>query len=227
MHRGTSVTSMTACITWAIRAASSAPGTPALTSSTAAPAATWSMASWRTMSKSPCCRAASTFLRPVGLIRSPMITVGRSRRMVTVWLGDESVVVTALVIRFLQTVDKNGRRSGLAHVYNFNDERLHGLQQRLFGNLGDLERAAPVAGVFAEKGVEGQDKATGLGDGRGNGGHGAFDVGGEHGEANAALARAHHLQKDLEDVRLGDNADRHAVADDDNAADLVIDHDAR
>ncbi len=57
--------------------------TPALTSSTMAPASTWATASASTMEKSPATIAAASFLRPVGLMRSPITQNGLSKPMIT------------------------------------------------------------------------------------------------------------------------------------------------
>ena len=65
MHRGTSTSDITVCITCASKTGSSAPGTPALTSITATPALTCELASRRTISKFPSRKAAKTALRPV------------------------------------------------------------------------------------------------------------------------------------------------------------------
>ena len=66
---------------------SSAPDTPTLTSNTWAPAATWFWASRCTRLMSPASRAAANFLRPVGFMRSPIMTTGWSWPMITSWLG--------------------------------------------------------------------------------------------------------------------------------------------
>ena len=56
---------------------------PALTSSMCAPAATCASASASTVLKSPAFISSASCLRPVGLIRSPIITNGRSKPMTT------------------------------------------------------------------------------------------------------------------------------------------------
>ncbi len=50
---------------------------PAFTSSICAPASTWARASTITVEKSPAFISSASFFRPVGLMRSPMITNGR------------------------------------------------------------------------------------------------------------------------------------------------------
>ncbi len=65
---------------------------PALTSSMWAPASTWARTSLSTRLKSPAAISAASTLRPVGLMRSPMITNGRSSPITTVRVADETMV---------------------------------------------------------------------------------------------------------------------------------------
>ena len=83
IESGTSVTDCTSWIALASSAGSSASGMPALTSSMCAPAATWASASASTRLKSPFFISSASSLRPVGLMRSPIITKGRSNPMTT------------------------------------------------------------------------------------------------------------------------------------------------
>ena len=83
MESGTSVIDCTSSIVCARMAGSSASGMPAFTSSICAPASTWAIASATTVSKFPAAISSASCLRPVGLIRSPMITNGRSKPMTT------------------------------------------------------------------------------------------------------------------------------------------------
>ena len=79
-------TSTTDCTSWtarASRAGSSASGMPALMSSIWAPASTWAMASASTRLKSPAFISSARSFRPVGLMRSPIITNGRPKPMAT------------------------------------------------------------------------------------------------------------------------------------------------
>ncbi len=71
---------------------SSTSGMPALTSSMSAPASTCATASWVTVDSSPARRSSANFLRPVGLIRSPMMQNGRSRPIVISFDRDRSTV---------------------------------------------------------------------------------------------------------------------------------------
>jgi hypothetical protein len=70
--------------------------TPALTSSIVAPACTCSMASFLTVSKLPSTISAASFLRPVGLMRSPMTQKGWSKPMMI------SRVAEATMVRVMQ-----------------------------------------------------------------------------------------------------------------------------
>src|SRR6185295_10784835 len=79
----TSVIDCTSLIAAARIAGSSASGMPALTSSMCAPAATCARASASTRLKSPAAISAASSLRPVGLMRSPMMTNGRSKPITT------------------------------------------------------------------------------------------------------------------------------------------------
>src|SRR2546423_7098777 len=78
MQIGRSVTSIPALIAATRSAGSSIAGMPAWTSRRWAPAAACASASDRTRSITPSFISAARTLRPVGLMRSPMITNGRS-----------------------------------------------------------------------------------------------------------------------------------------------------
>src|SRR5437763_1070479 len=80
---GRSVIDCTSCTARARIAGSSASGMPALTSSMCAPAATCASASASTRLKFPAAISAARILRPVGLMRSPIMTKGRSRPITT------------------------------------------------------------------------------------------------------------------------------------------------
>ena len=92
IESGTSVIDWTSCTVWARIAGSSASGMPALTSSIWAPASTWAIASATTVSKLPDAISAASALRPVGLIRSPITTNGRSKPITTSLVADDSTV---------------------------------------------------------------------------------------------------------------------------------------
>src|SRR5579863_3588655 len=83
-------------------AGSSASGMPAFTSSMCAPAASCARTSASTRLKSPAAISAARILRPVGLMRSPIMTKGRSRPITTsrVWeLTTVSVMKQFLLVR--------------------------------------------------------------------------------------------------------------------------------
>jgi hypothetical protein len=65
---------------------------PEFTSSTVAPQATCSSASRMTVSKLPASSSAASFLRPVGLMRSPITQKGSSKPMMTVFVLDSRTV---------------------------------------------------------------------------------------------------------------------------------------
>ena len=85
MHSGKSVMDWTISSVWRISGGSVSFGltavTPALMSRMWAPAAICARASRITVSKLPACISAASFLRPVGLMRSPMTVKGRSKPM--------------------------------------------------------------------------------------------------------------------------------------------------
>src|SRR5215207_2457595 len=84
MQIGASVVSWTIFSMLASSSASSTSGMPALTSSTSAPAAICALASSTTVARSPLRNCSANVLRPVGLIRSPMMQNGCSGPMTTV-----------------------------------------------------------------------------------------------------------------------------------------------
>ena len=88
-------------------AGSSASGMPALTSSIMAPAWTWARVSRSTVEKSPAAISAASFLRPVGLMRSPMTQNGRSKPMTTVFVAE---LTTVSVMPFLPAPARRARR---------------------------------------------------------------------------------------------------------------------
>src|SRR6267143_4953467 len=124
MQIGRSLTSVTALIVATSSAGSSMAGMPALTSSMCAPAAACAIASARTRSMRPSFISAASTLRPVGLMRSPMMTKGRSIEM------------TTSRVRELRTVSKTplSLAQGLVDLHD-------GLLQR----LGALRGLAAVA----------------------------------------------------------------------------------
>ena len=115
MQIGTSVTSDTALIAATSKAASSSAGMPALMSSMWAPAATWAIASERTRSILPSFISAARTFRPVGLMRSPMMTKGRSIETTTSRPRELRMVSTcalALLEGFVDQLDRLLQRLG-------------------------------------------------------------------------------------------------------------------
>src|SRR5947207_4043945 len=94
MHKGCSVRPCTSGTAWAISPTSSASGSPTLTSRTSA--APCSAASTSSCERSPACNWAWNALRPVGLIRSPMMQNGLSEPITTRLDGDSMTVSTHL-----------------------------------------------------------------------------------------------------------------------------------
>ena len=73
MDKGTSTSIVNSSIARFIVSPGSTPVTPMLTSNTSAPASTWAKASFFTIKKLPLRISSANTLRPVGLIRSPMM----------------------------------------------------------------------------------------------------------------------------------------------------------
>src|SRR5437763_1802884 len=92
MQIGTSAASCTVRSIDVNSSGSSTSGMPALTSSMSAPACTCASASLVTVSKLPSRSSSAKVLRPVGLMRSPMMQNGCSAPMVTVLDRDRSTV---------------------------------------------------------------------------------------------------------------------------------------
>ena len=92
MHSGRSVNDCTSFTASESSCASSASGTPMLTSSIMAPPATWAWVSSITRVRSPPRSSSWNFGRPVGLIRSPMMQNGWSEPRTTSRLAERSTV---------------------------------------------------------------------------------------------------------------------------------------
>src|SRR5450755_2568370 len=92
MQIGRSTASWAARIMLISSSGSSTSGIPALMSSTSAPACAWAIASAVTVLRSPPRSCSANSLRPVGLIRSPMMQNGCSEPTVTVLERDRSTV---------------------------------------------------------------------------------------------------------------------------------------
>src|SRR3954462_8967136 len=99
MQIGRSDASWTVVSICASSSASSTSGMPALTSSMSAPASVWAMASAVTVDRSPPRSSSANVLRPVGLMRSPMMQKGCSGPIVTV-LDRECRTVSMRLVPF-------------------------------------------------------------------------------------------------------------------------------
>src|SRR3954454_18904774 len=93
---GRSVSPCTSGIAFRMSSISSASGSPTLTSSMSAPPSTCSATSISSCDRSPACNCAWNFLRPVGLIRSPITQNGCPGPMTTVLDRDWTTVSTHL-----------------------------------------------------------------------------------------------------------------------------------
>src|SRR3954454_22245835 len=96
MQSGTSVRLCTSGTARRISSISSASGSPTLTSSMSAPPAICCATSPSMRERSPFCNSAWNFLRPVGLMRSPITQNGRSGPITTVLDDDSRTVSTQL-----------------------------------------------------------------------------------------------------------------------------------
>src|SRR5919112_3463325 len=92
MHSGMSDVSWISRSIFASSSASSTSGMPAFTSSTSAPASTWAFVSATTVERSSALSSSANRLRPVGLMRSPMMQNGCSAPMTTVFDRDSRTV---------------------------------------------------------------------------------------------------------------------------------------
>ena len=99
---GTSVIDCTSWIVLARIAGSSASGMPAFTSSMCAPAASCASVSDSTRLKLPAAISAARILRPVGLMRSPIMTNGRSKPMTTSRVA-ELITVSVMTLSCLNS----------------------------------------------------------------------------------------------------------------------------
>src|SRR5919109_45888 len=97
MQIGRSLAAWTVRSIFCSSSASSTSGIPALTSSMSAPASVWAIASLVTVERSPLRSSSAKILRPVGLMRSPMMQKGWSGPIVTVLDRDSRTVSMRLV----------------------------------------------------------------------------------------------------------------------------------
>src|SRR3954468_16832001 len=132
------------------RSASSTSGMPALTSTMSAPASVWAIASGVTVDRSPPRSSSAKTLRPVGLMRSPMMQKGWSGPIVTV-LDRDSRTVSMRLVPFGSGLDAQSLTElGDTGVLAERDEvqaRHAGQRPRVLGELaGDLEALALLVG---------------------------------------------------------------------------------
>src|SRR5882672_8636140 len=125
---------------------------PALTSSMCAPAAACAIASARTRSMRPSFISAARTLRPVGLMRSPMITNGRSIDTTTSRLRDLRTVSTrlwclALLQGFVDQLDRLLQRLGALGRFIARPDQLLG-KARGHRSVGRIAVSAHVLGVL-------------------------------------------------------------------------------
>src|SRR3954452_17290316 len=143
MQIGRSDASWTVVSICASSSASSTSGMPALTSSMSAPASVWAIASAVTVDRSPPRSSSAKILRPVGLMRSPMMQKGCVGPIVTV-LDRECRTVSMRLVPFASGLDAQSLTElGDAGVLAERDEVQAGdagLRARVVGELaGDLE----------------------------------------------------------------------------------------
>src|SRR3954466_9279541 len=143
MQIGRSGASWTVVSICASSSASSTSGMPALTSTMSAPASVWAIASAVTVDRSPPRSSSANVLRPVGLMRSPMMQKGCSGPIVTA-LDRDSRTVSMRLVPFGSGLDAQSLTElGDARVLAERDEvkaRDAGLRARVVRELaGDLE----------------------------------------------------------------------------------------
>src|SRR3954463_6723942 len=143
MQIGRSVAAWTVRSIFCRSSASSTSGMPALTSGSPAPPSVWAIASAVTVDRSPLRSASAKTLRPVGLMRSPMMQKGWSGPIVTV-LDRECRTVSMRLVPFGSGLDAQSLTElGDPGVLAERDEvkaRDAGEGARVVGELaGDLE----------------------------------------------------------------------------------------
>src|SRR3954449_1287259 len=150
MQIGRSQASCTVRSMFCSSSASSTSGMPALTSSMSAPASVWASASAVTVEGSPLRSCSANVLRPVGLMRSPMMQKGCSGPIVTV-LDRECRTVSMRLVPFGSGLDAQSLTElGDPGVLAERDEvkaRDAGQRARVVGELaGDLEALVLLVG---------------------------------------------------------------------------------
>src|SRR3712207_4483199 len=150
MQIGRSVLACTVRSIFCSSSASSTSGMPALTSSMSAPASVWATASMTTVDRSSLRSCSANVLRPVGLMRSPMMQKGCSGPIVTV-LDRDCRTVSMLLVPFgsgrnAQSLTELGDAGVLAERDEVQPGRA-GQRARVVGQLaGDLEALGLLVG---------------------------------------------------------------------------------
>src|SRR4051812_47685747 len=150
MQIGRSVAFWTTRSMFCSSSASSTSGIPALTSSMSAPASVWATASVVTVDRSPPRSSSANTLRPVGLMRSPMMQKGCVGPIVTV-LDRECRTVSMRLVPFGSGLDAQSLTElGDARVLAERDEvkaRDPGQRAGVVGELaGDVEALVLLVG---------------------------------------------------------------------------------
>src|SRR3954468_20111853 len=150
MQIGRAVAFWTTCSMFWSSSASSTSGIPALTSSMSAPASVWATASAVTVDRSPPRSCSAKALRPVGLMRSPMMQKGCVGPIVTV-LDRECRTVSMRLVPFGSGLDAQSLTElGDARVLAEGDEvqtRDPGQRPGVVGELaGDVEALVLLVG---------------------------------------------------------------------------------
>src|SRR4051794_9312013 len=158
MQIGRSVALWTTCSMFCSSSASSTSGMPALTSSMSAPASVWASASTVTVERSPLRSASAKTLRPVGLMRSPMMQKGCSGPMVTV-LDRDSRTVSMRLVPFGSGLDAQSLTElGDSGVFPERDEVQARDPRHRPGLVGDLARDVEALDLLVGGGLGARDR---------------------------------------------------------------------
>src|ERR671933_930110 len=159
MQIGRSVLAWTVLSICCSRSASSTSGMPALTSSMSAQASVWATASAETVDRSPPRNSSANALRPVGLMRSPMMQNGCSGPIVTVLDGDCRTVSMVLAVPFGSWGNSEARAElGDARVLAEGDEVQAGDAGQRQGVRGELSGDLEALGLLVGGGLGARDQ---------------------------------------------------------------------
>src|SRR3954454_5525127 len=138
--------------------ASSTSGMPALTSSMSAPASVWAIASLVTVERSSLRSSSAKTLRPVGLMRSPMMQKGCSGPMVTV-LDRDSRTVSMRLVPFGSGLDAQSLTElGDSGVFRERDEVQARAPRKRPGVVGELARDVEALDLLVGGGPGARDR---------------------------------------------------------------------